>query len=133
MANVARRLTILACVVLALVVIGVSIFWLYGSERLKTTVAILEANWRAQGGEVSYQNLELNGFPLWFRVQVDQPVLARPQSPSPWRWEGPSVRLRMSPFAPRGRARFPGEHKLDMTILGVPVALLVSAEDAEAR
>lgn len=133
MANVARRLTILACVILALVAGGVSMFWLYGAERLKATVAIWEAQWRAQGGEVSYQNFQLSGFPLWFRVQVDRPVLGRPQSPSPWHWEGPSVRLRMSPFAPRGRARFPGEHKLDITIVGVPVALLVAAKDAEAR
>jgi hypothetical protein len=133
MANVARRLTILACVVLALVAIGVSVFWLYGAERLKVTVAAWEANWRAQGGEVSYQNFELSGFPLWFRVQLDRPVLGRPQSPSPWRWEGPTVRMRMSPFAPRGRSRFPGEHKLDITVLGVPVALLIGAKDAEAR
>lgn len=133
MTNVARRLTILACVVLALVAGGVSAFWLYGAERLKTTVASWETTWRAQGGEVSYQNFALSGFPLWFRVQVDRPVWGRPQSASPWRWEGPSVRLRLSPFAPRGRARFPGEHKLDITILGVPVALLVAAKDAEAR
>lgn len=133
MANVARRLTILACVVLALVAIGVSVFWLYGAERLKTTAAIWDANWRAQGGEISYQNFELSGFPLWFRVRVERPIVARPQSSSPWRWEGPAVRLRMSPFAPRGRARFPGEHKLDITMLDVPVALLIAAKDAEAR
>jgi hypothetical protein len=133
MTNVARRLTILACVVLALVAAGVSVFWLYGAGRLKSTVAILDSNWRAQGGVVSYQNFELSGFPLWFRVRVERPIVARPQSPSPWRWEGPTVRLRMSPFAPRGRARFPGEHKLDITMLGLPVALLVAAKDAEAR
>jgi hypothetical protein len=133
MTNVARRLTILACVVLALVAAGVSVFWLYGAERLKSTVAVLDANWRAQGSVVSYQNFQLSGFPLWFRVRVDQPVVARPQSPSPWRWEGPTVRLRMSPFAPRGRARFPGEHKLDITMLGLPVTLLIAARDAEAR
>jgi hypothetical protein len=39
----------------------------------------------------------------------------------------------MSPFAPRGRARFPGEHKLNITMFGVPLMLLIAAKDAEAR
>src|SRR3989338_4618919 len=117
MANVARRLTILACVVLTLVAIGLSAFWLYGAERLRTTATLWEAHWRDQGGEISHENFRLNGFPLWFRVQVDKPVVGQPQSNSPWHWEGPPVRIRMSPFAPRGRARLPGQHRLDLTML----------------
>lgn len=133
MANVARRLTILACVVLALVAGGVSAFWLYGAERLKETVAILDAHWRAQGGEISYDNFRLNGFPMWFRIQVDNPVVALPHANSPWRWQGPPVRMRMSPFAPRGRTLFPGKHHLDLTVLGRPVSLAINAGDAEGR
>jgi hypothetical protein len=133
MVNVARRLTILACVVLVLVIAGLSAFWLYGAERLQQTVGILEANWRAQGGEISYENFRLDGFPMWFRIQVDKPMVARPHAHSPWRWEGPPVRMRMSPFAPRGRSLFPGKHRLDITLFGNPVTLAIEARDAEAR
>ena len=64
MTNIARRLTILACVVLVLVAAGLSAFWLYGAERLKQTVANIEGNWRAQGGELFYENFRLDGFPM---------------------------------------------------------------------
>ena len=133
MANVARRLTILACIVLVLVIGGLSAFWLYGAERLKQTVAIVEANWRAQGGVISYENFRLDGFPMWFRIQVDKPVVGLPQANSPWHWEGPPVRMRMSPFAPRGRVMFPGRHRLDITVFGAPVTLAIEARDAEGR
>jgi len=133
MVNVARRLTILACIVLVLVAVGLSAFWLYGAERLKQTVAHLEANWRAQGGELSYENFRLDGFPMWFRIQVDKPMVGLPQARSPWHWEGPPMRMRMSPFAPRGRALFPGKHQLNITVFGTPVTLSIEARDAEAR
>ena len=38
--------------------------------------------------------------------------------------------MRMSPFAPRGRALFPGKHKLDITVFGAPVTLMIEAKDA---
>lgn len=132
MTNVARRLTILACVVLTLVVGGLAAFWLHGAERLRTTASLWEDQWRAQGGVISHENFQLQGFPLSFRVQLDKPVVGQPQIPSPWLWQGPPVRLRMSPFAPRGRALFPGAHRLDLTVLGVPVALAITAGHAEA-
>lgn len=131
--NIARRLTILACVVLVMVVAGLSAFWLYGAERLKQTVAIIEGNWRAQGGELSYENFRLDGFPMWFRIRVDKPVVGLPQARSPWHWEGPPVRMRMSPFAPRGRTLFPGSHKLTITVFGAPVVLTIDAKNAEGR
>lgn len=133
MANVARRLFILACVVVTLVAVGVTAFWLYGAGRVETAIAILESDWRSQGGEISHENFRVSGFPLWFRAQVDKPVVGMPQSRAPWRWEGPPVRVRMSPFAPRGRAQFPGRHRLDLTVLGVPVTLAIEGRDAEAR
>jgi len=133
MVNVARRLTILACVVLVLVALGISGFWLIGAHRLKGTVANLENNWHARGGESSHENFRLSGFPMWFRVLVDKPVVGFPQAPSPWRWEGPPVRIRMSPFAPRGRAQFPGQHQLDFTAFGGPVSLAIQARDAEGE
>ena len=133
MVNIARRLTILACVVLVLVAVGLSAFWLYGAERLKQTVAHIEGNWRAQGGVLSYENFRLDGFPMWFRIRVDKPVVGLPQAHSPWRWEGPPVRLRMSPFAPRGRILFPGTHKLEVNLFGAPVALAIDAKSAEGR
>lgn len=133
MANVARRLTILACVVLVLVALGISGFWLLGAHRLRDTATNLESSWRAQGGEISHENFRLTGFPMWFRVLVDKPVVGQPQAPSPWRWEGPPVRIRMSPFAPRGRALFPGQHRLDFTTFGGPVSLTILARDAEAQ
>ena len=133
MANVARRLTILACVVLVLVALGISGFWLIGAHRLRVTVADLEGNWRARGGETSHENFRLTGFPMWFRALVDKPVVGFPQAPAPWRWEGPPVRIRLSPFAPRGRAQFPGQHRLDFTAFGGPVSLAIQARDAEAQ
>ena len=132
MVNIARRLTILACVVLTLVAIGLSAFWLFGAERLKATAALWETQWRAQGGEVSHENFRLDGFPMSFRVQLDKPVVGQPHAGTPWHWEGPPVRIRLSPFAPRGRAQFPGQHRLDLTVLGIPVALAIAARDAEA-
>lgn len=133
MVNIARRLTILACVVLVLVAVGLSAFWLYGAERLKQTVANIEGNWHAQGGELSYENFRLDGFPMWFRIRVDKPVVGLPQARSPWHWEGPPVRMRMSPFAPRGRILFPGAHKLVITVFGAPVTLTIDAKSAEGR
>lgn len=133
MANVARRLTILACVVLALVLLGMSGFWLFGADRLQANLAAWESAWRAQGGEVSHDTFRVTGFPLWFRALIGNPVVASPPSRSPWRWQGPAMRLRMSPFAPRARATFPGTHRLDLTVLGAPVALTVAAPSAEAR
>lgn len=133
MANVARRLTILACVVLVLVALGISGFWLIGAHRLRDTVTNLETSWRAKGGETSHENFRLTGFPMWFRALVDKPVIGFPGAPSPWRWEGPPVRFRLSPFAPRGRALFPGQHRLDFTTFGGPVSLGILARDAEAQ
>jgi hypothetical protein len=43
------------------------------------------------------------------------------------------MRLRMSPFAPRARAVFPGTHRLNLTLFDTPVALTIAAPDAVAR
>jgi hypothetical protein len=133
MPNIARRLTILACIVLALVLLGMSGFWLFGADRLRANLAAWENSWRANGGELSHDDFRVTGFPLSFRAEIDHPIVGLPQSRSPWRWQGPPVRLRMSPFAPRARANFPGTHHLNLTVLGTPVALTVQAETAEAR
>lgn len=132
MPNIARRLTILAIVVLTLVALGVSGFWLLGADRLRLTSAAWEDQWRAQGGEISHENFQVRGFPLWFRVLVDRPVVGWPRGSTPWRWQGPPVRVRLSPFAPRARLLFPGEHRLDITVLDTPIILGITAGEAEA-
>lgn len=133
MPNIARRLTILACVVLALVLLGMSGFWLYGAERLRVGLAAWENAWRSQGGEISHDDFRVTGFPMWFRAEIDHPVIGRPQSSSPWRWQGPPMRVRTSPFAPRARAMFPGTHQIELTLLGTPIALTIAAKDAVGR
>lgn len=133
MSNVARRLAILTCVVLVLVAIGVSGFWFYGAERLKSGFAAWESNWRARGGELGYESLQLGGFPLRFRAHFERPVMGQAETRTPWHWQGERLRLNMSPFAPRARAFFPGEHKITFTWQGIPVALTAAAKKAEGR
>lgn len=133
MPNIARRLAILALFVLLLMALGLCGFWLLGAERLRGSLTAWEQDWRARGGEISHDDFRITGFPMWFRAEFDHPVVGWAGGQSPWRWRGPPVRMRASPFAPRAQAQFPGRHQLFLTVLGAPLDLNIEARTAVAR
>lgn len=104
-----RRLVVLVAVVAA----SYGAYWYYGT----TLVRIGIENWivaaRADGIDAAHGGLEISGFPLAYRVDIDRPALAGAGAGAIWEWAGERAVADFGPFDfQKFRLRVEGEQSL---------------------
>lgn len=79
-------------------------YWYYAAGQLRDGVLAWIETRRTDGMVVTYQRLDIGGFPGRLTLRLEKPNLSSPQAPTPWGWEAVSVQAVMRPWSP-GRVR----------------------------
>ncbi len=89
-----RRLVVLVAVVAA----SYGAYWYYGTTLVRVGIE----NWivaaRADGIDAAHGGLEISGFPLAYRVDIDRPALAGAGAGAIWEWAGERAVADFGPF-----------------------------------
>ncbi len=104
-----RRLVVVVAVVAA----SYGAYWYYGTTLVRVGVE----NWivaaRADGIDAAHGGLEISGFPLAYRVDIDRPALAGAGAGAIWEWTSERATAEFGPFDfQKFRLRVEGEQSL---------------------
>jgi hypothetical protein len=100
-----------ALLTLATLSVAWSVVWFGLAWFIESRFDAWVAQQRAEGMAVSHGERGVRGFPLGWRLAVEQPELAG-AGPTGWQWKGNAVILALRPWAPREFAiELPGEHR----------------------
>jgi hypothetical protein len=99
----AIRLGLMSGVIIAVLAVSYTGFWFFGARHLQKTVLEWIDTRREEGVEISYDRLELGGFPGSFRVLLSAPKMRRAafggkREANGWRMEASRIRARALPW-----------------------------------
>jgi len=95
MFNKPVRIGFAAAVVLVASYVG---YWFYGSSLVRGGLDRWIAGARAEGVEASYRAVDIDGFPLRFRIMVDGPALTAARGGAVWDWRSETAHAVVAPF-----------------------------------
>jgi hypothetical protein len=99
-------------------------FWFYAAGLTRDAVTAWVEARRAQGYQVSFDSLLLDGYPLLIRVTVEAPAVVSPPAAFAWDWKGPTLVMEAQPWDPdRVSIHVPGDHRLVVVEPGRRMAL----------
>jgi hypothetical protein len=126
------RLILLIVILVLLPVVGAAGYWAYAAAGVKRAITDRAAAGRADGIDLRYVAMEVDGFPLWLRVRLTEPEIVRRQGKTSWHWQGPAITATARPWrASPIRLHFPGEHRLLLDTAADPLEYRVAADAAE--
>lgn len=88
----------IAAVLLLVLAGGYTLFWFQAGKAVIAGIEDWTNQRRAEGWFVVYDSLSVGGFPLEFRVRLDNPVLGRPGAQT-WSWRGDALEVAAPPWA----------------------------------
>lgn len=92
---------------------GYSAYWFQVAGAIPPAIAEWAEQRRAEGYEVDYGDLGVEGFPFRLIIRAREIAIGRPAGPSPWRWHGQSVAAVAQPWNFRHLIfSFDGRHEL---------------------
>ncbi len=121
---------------------GYAVYWFYVASAIPPAIAEWAEQRRAEGYEVAYADLAVEGFPFRLLVRARGIAIGRPAGPDPWRWRGESLAAVAQPwnfhhliFSFEGRHELSyalgGEERIVAAMAEVPLVSVVS--DGEGR
>ncbi|MBF0561997.1 MAG: DUF2125 domain-containing protein [Alphaproteobacteria bacterium] len=72
--------------------------WLYMATTVRAEIGRWADTQRARGYQVTYEAINLSGFPLRFEVNITKPILQAPEAAGSWRWSTAILSGQMNPF-----------------------------------
>lgn len=108
-----RGRIVAALIVLALVVAGYGAWWLHAAGKLREGVAAWVEARRAEGWQITLDDVAVQGFPLRLQAVARNFAIGR-EAPLAWRWSGPRLVASAPPWI--GRAftlSAPGAHQME--------------------
>lgn len=118
----------LAAVAVVLLAAGWSAAWFHFAGQIEARMAAWAEAQRAQGLTVEYRRLAVGGFPLAWRVTVDEPAMAGAGA-ARWSWRGERALVSLRPWRLQEvPVVFPGRHRLAAGAGGVAEAVELRAE-----
>ena len=111
-----RRIIIVIAAVCLTVAVAYGGFWWVVAGMIRDGITDWAEARRAEGFELTYETLAIDGFPGRIAVTLTRPSVARPASggAAGWRWRASRLAAEMSPFAPdRIAITLPDVQRLD--------------------
>lgn len=129
-----RALVVLAGT-LALLAALWSGLWIYFAHRLESGIARWAEQRRAHGWTVTWQTLEIGGFPLRWEAHFSDGRAVRSDAAPGWFWHSPGpISLRYRPWQPRSFAlTAPGQHRFGPDPADPDTATDIHARSADGR
>ena len=94
--------------------LGYYVYWNEVADRARLAMLRWVDQRRAAGFEIQHGALRIGGFPYRIEIEVAAPLIADPDAPQAWRWQGEQVRGILQPWNLRHLIlEFPGEHRVD--------------------
>lgn len=120
-----RRKLIAALVIIVALSAAISVAWRYGSSAFREGIVAWAEARRADGVQVDYSSVTLQGFPFRLQAVIRNPALSKPVPRPPWEagpdldWEFRSneVVAGIRPWNPRRvELRFPGTNQITVPL-----------------
>jgi len=90
-------------------------YWTLAANRIDEAIRTWAAAQAERGLEVSFEGLDVDGFPLWLRANVAAPAVAGQRDDSAWRWQTLRLTLTARPWnLSRVMFDLSGHHELSL-------------------
>lgn len=118
-----RRRLLLALVAVLAVSAATVVYWHYASDAFRRGIERWVDARHAEGVQVNYASLVMQGFPFRLQADLRDPVLSRPEPgsggpsgrPLAWEWRGNEVTVAIRPWnTNRVDLRFPGTNQITL-------------------
>ncbi|WP_051013590.1 DUF2125 domain-containing protein [Pararhodospirillum photometricum] len=120
--------------VMALLMVTYIGFWIYTAVMARRGFETWVADRRAEGYQVSFSELAVEGFPLRVKVRLETPSLTAPEALGGWSWSSPRAQAEIFPLTPSTftlDAR--GPHALRLPFGGTLVPVGIGAAQMTAQ
>lgn len=90
-------------------------YWMLAANRVDAGLRAWTAAQADRGLEISFEDLDVGGFPLWLRAVIDAPAVAGQKGDRPWRWQTGRMTLTARPWdLSRVMFDLSGHHELSL-------------------
>jgi len=128
-----RRTAVIVGVTAIVLLAGWTAAWFFVRGEIERQTLAWIAQQRAQGTTVEHGAIEVAGWPLWWRITIEQPLLA-PRQGMQGEWRGTRVQAWLRPWAYLDiPLRLEGDQRITFPQGGIMMTVTTTAAEPDAR